>query len=80
MAAHNIGIIGAGPVGSIMAAYLARNGENVVLVDIKKEIISARKSIMESCSEILNGMWRRGESSRRTRLISGAILNGGRAS
>ncbi len=41
MANHNIGIIGAGPVGSIMAAYLARNGENVVLVDIKKELISA---------------------------------------
>ena len=41
MANHNIGIIGAGPVGSIMAAYLARNGENIYLIDIKKELISA---------------------------------------
>lgn len=41
MASHNIGIIGAGPVGSIMAAYLARNKENVFLIDIKKELISA---------------------------------------
>lgn len=41
MPEHNIGIIGAGPVGSIMAAYLARNGENVYLVDIKEELISA---------------------------------------
>ena len=31
---RKIGIIGAGPVGSIMAAYLARNGENVYLIDI----------------------------------------------
>jgi len=38
---HNIGIIGAGPVGSLMAAYLARNKENVYLVDIKEELISA---------------------------------------
>lgn len=41
MANHNIGIIGAGPVGGIMAAYLARNDENVYLVDIKEELISA---------------------------------------
>ncbi len=41
MANHNVAIIGAGPVGSIMAAYLARNKENVYLVDIKKELISA---------------------------------------
>ncbi len=41
MAKNNIGIIGAGPVGSIMAAYLARHGENIYLVDIKKELISA---------------------------------------
>jgi len=41
MPSRNIGIIGAGPVGSIMAAYLARNGENVYLIDIKKELISA---------------------------------------
>jgi len=41
MSNHKIGIIGAGPVGSIMAAHLARNGENVFLVDIKKDLISA---------------------------------------
>lgn len=38
---HNIGIIGAGPVGSIMSAYLARNNENIFLVDIKEELVSA---------------------------------------
>ena len=38
---HNIAVIGAGPIGSIMAAYLARNKENVYLIDIKKELISA---------------------------------------
>lgn len=38
---HNIAIIGAGPVGSIMAAHLARNGENIYLIDIKEELISA---------------------------------------
>lgn len=37
----NIGIIGAGPIGSIMAAYLAKNQEVVYLFDIKKELISA---------------------------------------
>jgi len=41
MIKHNIGIIGAGPVGSIMAAYLAQNGENVFLVDLKEDLISA---------------------------------------
>jgi len=41
MAKHKIGIIGAGPVGSIMAAYLAQNGETVFLVDIKEDLISA---------------------------------------
>ncbi len=41
MTNHNIAIIGAGPVGSIMAAYLARNHENVFLIDIRKELISA---------------------------------------
>ena len=41
MTKHNIGIIGAGPVGSIMAAYLAQNGENVFLVDIKEDLITA---------------------------------------
>jgi 2-dehydropantoate 2-reductase len=40
---YNIAIIGAGPVGSIMAAYLARNEKNVCLIDIKKEIIEAVK-------------------------------------
>ena len=38
---RKIGIIGAGPVGSIMAAYLARKGEDVFLVDIKQELIAA---------------------------------------
>lgn len=41
MSNRKIGIIGAGPVGSIMAAYLARKGENVVLVDIKQDLIAA---------------------------------------
>jgi len=41
MSKHNIAIIGAGPVGSIMAAYLARNQEDIFLVDLKKELISA---------------------------------------
>ena len=41
MPKHNIAIIGAGPVGSIMATHLARKGENLFLVDIKEELISA---------------------------------------
>lgn len=41
MAKHKIGIIGAGPVGSILAAHLAKNGENIFLVDLKEELISA---------------------------------------
>ena len=41
MAKHKIGIIGAGPVGSIMAAYLAQNGEDIFLVDIREDLISA---------------------------------------
>lgn len=41
MGKYNIGIIGAGPVGSIMAAYLSRNKENIYLVDIKKDLIQA---------------------------------------
>jgi 2-dehydropantoate 2-reductase len=41
MANHNIGIIGAGPVGSIMAAHLAKKSQNIFLVDIKEELISA---------------------------------------
>ncbi len=41
MSKRKIGIIGAGPVGSIMAAYLARKGEDVYLVDIKQELITA---------------------------------------
>jgi len=36
MAKHNIAVIGAGPVGSIMAAHLSRNGENIYLIDIKE--------------------------------------------
>lgn len=38
---RKIGIIGAGPVGSIMAAHLARNGEQVYLIDIREDLISA---------------------------------------
>ncbi|MFQ6070315.1 MAG: ketopantoate reductase family protein [Candidatus Aminicenantales bacterium] len=41
MTSHTIGIIGAGPVGSIMAAYLARNGEVIYIVDLKEELIKA---------------------------------------
>lgn len=41
MPEHNIAIIGAGPIGSIMAAHLARNQKNVFLIDIKKELIDA---------------------------------------
>ncbi|NIM58030.1 MAG: 2-dehydropantoate 2-reductase [Candidatus Aminicenantes bacterium] len=41
MPGHNIGIIGAGPVGSLMAAHLARNKENIYLIDIKEELILA---------------------------------------
>ncbi len=41
MPEHNIAVIGAGPVGSIMAAYLAHNQENVFLIDIRKELIDA---------------------------------------
>ncbi|MBN1222851.1 MAG: ketopantoate reductase family protein, partial [Candidatus Aminicenantes bacterium] len=33
--------IGAGPVGSIMAACLARNGEEVYLIDIREDLITA---------------------------------------
>lgn len=41
MPKRKIGIIGAGPVGSIMAAYLARKGEDVYIVDINRELIQA---------------------------------------
>lgn len=41
MPEHNVAVIGAGPVGSIMAAYLAHNKENVFLIDIRKELIDA---------------------------------------
>ncbi len=41
MSNYKIAIIGAGPVGSIMAAYLARNGEQVSLVDTNEELITA---------------------------------------
>jgi len=41
MTKQKIGIIGAGPVGSIMAAHLARSGEEVYLIDIREDIISA---------------------------------------
>lgn len=36
MSKYKFGIIGAGPVGSIMAAHLAKAGHNVTLVDILK--------------------------------------------
>ena len=41
MTKYNIAIIGAGPVGSILAAHLARNGEQVSLVDTNVELITA---------------------------------------
>jgi len=41
MANRKIGIIGAGPVGSIMAAHLARSGEHVYLIDIREDLITA---------------------------------------
>ncbi|MCK4646311.1 MAG: ketopantoate reductase family protein [Candidatus Aminicenantes bacterium] len=41
MPEHNIAVIGAGPVGSIMAAFLAHNQENVFLIDFRKELIDA---------------------------------------
>ncbi len=41
MAKRKIGIIGAGPVGSIMAAYLAQNGEKIFLIDLKEDLIAA---------------------------------------
>ncbi len=44
MANRKIGIIGAGPVGGLMAAHLSRNQEQVFLVDIKKELIDAVKA------------------------------------
>jgi 2-dehydropantoate 2-reductase len=36
MEKYNFGIIGVGPVGSIMAAHLAKTGHNVILIDILK--------------------------------------------
>jgi len=38
-----IGIVGLGPVGSILAAHLAKGGVNVVLEDIAKELLSKIK-------------------------------------
>lgn len=63
MAKHNIGIIGAGPVGSIMAAYLAKNGENIFLVDIKEDLIDAIKN---------DGITITGKSSRFNARVKGA--------
>jgi ketopantoate reductase len=34
-----IGIIGLGPVGSILAAHLAKSGEDVVVEDIVEELL-----------------------------------------
>lgn len=39
----NFGIIGVGPTGGIMAAYLAKEGYNVVLVDINRNHMDAIK-------------------------------------
>jgi 2-dehydropantoate 2-reductase len=36
MSKYKFGIVGAGPVGSIMAAHLAKAGHNVILIDILK--------------------------------------------
>jgi len=38
-----IGIIGLGPVGSILSAHLAENGENIVVEDIVQELLLAIK-------------------------------------
>jgi 2-dehydropantoate 2-reductase len=38
-----IGIVGLGPVGSILAAHLARSGEDVVVEDIVKELLFTAK-------------------------------------
>lgn len=38
-----IGIVGLGPVGSILAAHLAKSGEDVVVEDIVKELLLAVK-------------------------------------
>ena len=35
-----IGIIGMGPIGSILAAHLAKNGEDVVAEDILEKVLS----------------------------------------
>ena len=39
MKRRTIGIVGVGHVGSILAAYLAKNGEDVVLEDINKNLL-----------------------------------------
>ncbi len=41
---NKIAIIGAGPIGSILGAHLARNGQSVVLVDILEEHLKAIKT------------------------------------
>ncbi|MFQ6082071.1 MAG: ketopantoate reductase family protein [Candidatus Aminicenantia bacterium] len=44
MVKEKIGIIGAGPIGSIMAACLSRHKEKVYLADIKKDLIDQIKN------------------------------------
>ena len=41
MSKPSIGIIGAGPVGGILGAYLAAAGEQVVFVDVLEEHLEA---------------------------------------
>ncbi|NIP67402.1 hypothetical protein GWN63_04080, partial [Candidatus Bathyarchaeota archaeon] len=44
MSRPTIGIIGMGPVGSILAAHLAKSGEDVVAEDILEKILSKIRS------------------------------------
>ena len=49
-----IAVIGAGPIGAILAAYLANHGENVMLIDILKARIDAIRKQGLSISGITN--------------------------
>ncbi len=49
-----IGIIGAGPIGSILAGHLAKNKEDLVLVDILRDYLDTIKKNGLSISGIVN--------------------------
>lgn len=51
---RKIGIVGAGPVGCILCAHLAKNKEDVVLVDVLRDRIDAIKNNGLSISGIVN--------------------------